>query len=131
MKNRVVYLAISFSLLLLYAFRVKAQQFVFNRVRLFEENVSVFITSMAQDAKGYMWFTGTSLYRYDGYHVVTFKHDPNNPKSISASRLESIYIDRNDIIWLGTFGSGLDRFDPSTGIFTHYRNDPADPLSQQ
>jgi hypothetical protein len=33
---------------------------------------------MAQDAKGYMWFTGTSLYRYDGYRVVTFKHDPNN-----------------------------------------------------
>ena len=84
---------------------------------------------MAQDSKGYMWFTGTSLYRYDGYHVVTYKNDPSNPQSISPSRLEYIYIDHNDIIWLGTVGSGLDRFDPSTGIFTHYRNNPGDSSS--
>jgi ligand-binding sensor domain-containing protein len=56
-----------------------------------------------------MWFAGTNLYRYDGCRVVTFKHDPTNPKSISASRVETIYIDRNNIIWIGTFGSGLDR----------------------
>src|SRR4030095_3483933 len=96
-----------------------AQQFVFNRVRLFEENVTGFITAMAQDSKGYMWFTGINLYRYDGYHVVAYKHDPLDPKSIAASRLECIYIDRDSIIWLGTVGSGMDRFDPSKGIFTH------------
>src|ERR1051325_3065765 len=103
-----------------------AQQFVFNRVPIFETNASVFITAMAQDSKGYMWFTGVDLYRYDGYHVVTYKHDPLNPKSISATRLECIYIDKQDILWLGTVGGGMDRFDPKTGIFTHYRNDPAD-----
>jgi ligand-binding sensor domain-containing protein/signal transduction histidine kinase len=110
-------------------FSAKAQQFVFNRTPLFEENVRGFITSMAQDSKGYMWFTGTSLYRYDGYRVVTYKNDPLNPQSISPSRLECIYIGNNDVIWLGTVGSGLDRFDPSTGIFTHYRNEPGNPSS--
>jgi ligand-binding sensor domain-containing protein len=84
---------------------------------------------MAQDSKGYMWFTGLELYRYDGYHVVTYKNDPLNANSLSPSRLECIYIDREDIIWLGTFGSGLDRFDPSTGIVTHYPNDPSDASS--
>ena len=104
-----------------------AQPFVFNRVPLFEENTRGFITSMAQDSKGYMWFTDIELYRYDGYHVVTYKNDPLNPNSLSPSRLECIYIDKQDIIWLGTVGSGLDKFDPSTGIVTHYRNDPSDP----
>ncbi|HVE61829.1 MAG TPA: two-component regulator propeller domain-containing protein, partial [Chitinophagaceae bacterium] len=112
--------------LVLYTSPAAAQQFVFNRVPLFEENVRGFITSMAQDANGYMWFTGTSLYRYDGYRVVTFKHDPKNPKSIAPSRLETIYIDQNNIMWIGTFGSGLDSFDPATGIFTHYPNNPND-----
>ena len=107
------------ALLIFYA-SVNAQQFVFNRVPLFEENVRGFITCMAQDSKGYMWFTGINLYRYDGYHVNTYKNDPLNPKSISPSRLECIYIDKQDIIWIGTVNSGLDRFDPSTGIFTHY-----------
>src|SRR5215469_6377331 len=103
-----------------------AQSFVFNRVPLFEENTRSFITSMAQDSKGYMWFTGLELYRYDGYHVVTYRNDPLDPNSLSPSRLECIYIDKQDMIWLGTVGSGLDRFDPSTGFVTHYRNDPSD-----
>ena len=106
-----------------------AQQFVFNRVPLFEVNVSAFITSMAQDSKGYMWFTGVDLYRYDGYHVVTYKHNPADPKSLSAWRLECIYIDKQDILWLGTVGGGMDKFDPSTGVFTHYRYDPKDSTS--
>ena len=116
-------------ILLLLSVSSNAQQFVFNRVPLFEENTRGFITSMAQDSKGYMWFTGPELYRYDGYHVVTYKNDPLDPASLSPSRLECIYIDRQDIIWLGTVGSGLDRFDPSTGVVTHYRNDPSDASS--
>jgi ligand-binding sensor domain-containing protein/signal transduction histidine kinase len=114
---------------LLLTTHAKAQQFTFNRVPLFDENVQGFITGIAQDSKGYIWFTGTSLYRYDGYHVVTYKHDPLNPQSLSPSRLECIYIDREGIIWLGTVSAGLDRFDPATGIFTHYQNDSNDSLS--
>ena len=33
------------------------------------------------------------------------------------------------MIWIGTSGRGLDRFDPETERFTHYRHDPADPQS--
>ena len=131
MKNRLNYFAfiLTFSFFIVYSSPAKSQQFAFTRTYLFEENVRGFITCIAQDSKGYMWFTGTSLYRYDGYHVVTYKNDPANHQSISPSRLEYIYIDHNDIIWIGTVGSGLDRFDPSTGIFTHYRNNPGDSSS--
>ena len=30
---------------------------------------------------------------------------------------------------MGNFRQGVDHFDPATGIFTHYRHDPEDPLS--
>ena len=30
-------------------------------------------------------------------------------------------------IWVGTARSGLNRFDPATERFTHYRHDPDDP----
>lgn len=113
----------------LFAGHYSNAQVVFNRVPLFGENGRGFFVEMKQDQKGYMWIAGTSLYRYDGYHLVTYKNDPQNPKSIAPSRLESVCVDRNGIIWIGTFGSGLDRYDPVTGIFTHYPHDPKNPSS--
>ena len=76
------------------------------------------------------------LFRYDGHEMINYKHaminyknDPANPNSLSNNWIESIYIDSAGIIWLGTWGNGLDRFDPATGIFTHYTHDPKNPLS--
>jgi len=40
-----------------------------------------------------------------------------------------LYVDRAGMMWLATAGSGLDRYDPLTGQFTHYQNDPEDPAS--
>ena len=87
------------------------------------------LTGITQDTKGYMWFVGTGLYRYDGYNTKKYLNDPFNPNSLGSNQLECIYADKNGIIWIGTQGYGLDRFDPSTGIFTHYRHNPADPSS--
>lgn len=129
MKKCLASFALVFLNLLVYTSTAQAQEYAFNRVPLFEENVKGFITGIAQDSKGYMWFTGVNLYRYDGYHLVTYKNDPLDSNSIAPSRLESIYIDSKGIIWIGTFGSGLDRFDPATGIFTHFHNNPGDQAS--
>ena len=74
MKNCLVFFALVFFDSLLHVMPTSAQEFAFNRVSLSEENAVPFITSIAQDAKGYMWFTGTSLYRYDGYHYFLFTY---------------------------------------------------------
>ena len=49
------------------------------------------ITAITQDPKGYMWFSGqnsNSLYRYDGYHMISFKHDTLNENSLGGLDLE-------------------------------------------
>ncbi|MFI5132571.1 MAG: two-component regulator propeller domain-containing protein, partial [Chitinophagales bacterium] len=88
-----------------------------------------FVTGVTQDTKGYMWFGATGLYRYDGYHLTSYKNDPLNPQSLGSNIIESICADKDGIIWIGTKGYGLDRFDPATGIFTHFRHSPQDPSS--
>jgi DNA-binding CsgD family transcriptional regulator len=52
-----------------------------------------------------------------------YVHDPNNSNTLIGDSVESIVRDRRGYLSFGTSESGLDRFDPNTKIFTHYRND--------
>ena len=101
-----------------------AQQVTFNRVSQSEGSFSGIINAVSQDPLGYMWFAvyDRGLYRSDGYHLVTYQNDPLNPGSLATNAIEPIYADHNGIIWVGTQDSGLDRLDPNTGIFTHFRH---------
>lgn len=54
-----------------------------------------------------------------------FKHDPEIPNSLSDNRVYKVFRDSKGVIWIGTFGGGLNKFDPETGSFRHYRFDPA------
>jgi len=88
------------------------------------------IYSITQDRQGFMWFSSEDgLNRYNGYEFSVFKHDSSDPGSISMSSQSYIYEDRAGIIWAGTWGGGLNRFDPRTEEFVSYRHDPADPFS--
>jgi signal transduction histidine kinase/ligand-binding sensor domain-containing protein/DNA-binding response OmpR family regulator len=83
------------------------------------------VFSLAQDNYGFLWLgTDDGLYRYDGYSLRQYRHDPNNPRSLADNTVMVIYKDRAGILWLGTTYGGLDRFDPAGDTFTHYRHDP-------
>ncbi|MGD8997876.1 MAG: two-component regulator propeller domain-containing protein, partial [Anaerolineae bacterium] len=74
-----------------------------------------------QDAQGYMWFcTSEGAAKYNGYSFEVYKHDPQDPNSLRENRVESIYQDRSSVLWVGTIGGWLGRFDRETGQFTHY-----------
>ncbi len=108
-----------------------SQTIKFNKVNATEGQVSGIISGITQDAQGYIWFTnsGTGLNRYDGYEITTYRHDPGNSNSVGLDRLECLQADTNDILWIGTFGAGLDRFNVSSGIFTHFRHNPKNAKS--
>lgn len=60
---------------------------------------------------------------------VRYRHDPNNPQSLSDNRIWSIAEESNGVLWLATFGGGLNRFDPDAQSFTRFLHDPKDPAS--
>lgn len=78
------------------------------------------VAQIAQDDQGFMWFgTQDGLERFDGYSFLRFRHDPQNPNSLSGSFIYSLYKDREGKLWVGS-NKFLDRFDPVTETFTHY-----------
>ena len=83
-----------------------------------------------QDSKGFMWFgTEDGLNKYDGYTFTVYKHDPEDPNSISDNWIQAIYEDRSGDLWIGTLDGGLARFDREKEAFSHYQHDPQDPRS--
>ena len=88
------------------------------------------VDAIAQDQAGFMWFgTEDGLNRYDGYQFTVYKHDPENPNSISSNNIWCLYVDRNGFLWIGTFTDGLNRFDPKSAFFTRYFHNPSDSNS--
>jgi len=84
-----------------------------------------------KDKEGYMWFgTLDGLNRYDGYQITVFRHDPDNPSSISGTFINDILEDREGNLWVAT-SKGIDRFDRQKETFIHYPlgdNGPLDVL---
>jgi len=84
------------------------------------------VNCILQDSIGFMWFgTQDGLYRYDGFTLTSYKSAAGNPgESLSDNFVRAIAEDGQGRLWIGTMNGGLNRFDPSSRRFTHYRDDP-------
>jgi ligand-binding sensor domain-containing protein/signal transduction histidine kinase len=83
------------------------------------------VAEIVQDDRGFMWFgTQYGLNRYDGYKFKVFTPDASRPDGISGAYIYALFKDRDGTIWIGC-GQYLDRLDPVTESFTHYRLEPA------
>ena len=115
--------------LLIWHLTLNGQEIILNKVPVMDGESIDFVTGIAQDVNGLMWFsTKVGLVSYDGKNLTIYKNNPINPNSLVNNFTESVCAD-NFKIWVGTLGHGLDLFDPATGIFTHFRHDPDDITS--
>ncbi|MCB9265423.1 MAG: helix-turn-helix domain-containing protein [Lewinellaceae bacterium] len=97
----------------------------FNHLRLPGGEEGNCVNGMVQDSFGFIWFgSHNGLHRYDGYGFKTFLHDPADSSSLSLNYIECLFIDREGILWAGTLGGGLNRYDASTETFTTFRCNP-------
>jgi PAS domain S-box-containing protein len=81
------------------------------------------VSSVVQDTLGFIWFgTQYGLNRFDGYRSKVFKHEPGRSDSLSCVYIHSLFIDHSGTLWVGCEGF-LDKFDPITETFTHFRID--------
>jgi len=105
------------------------QDIYFKKVLPPEGKTFVHVAGIVQDEQGYMWLaTKKGLFRYDGY-MISDKNDPSDSTALSTDALEPVCIDRKGMIWIATLGEGIERFDPATCVFTHFRPDPQDTAS--
>jgi len=84
------------------------------------------IRDLIEDDDGYLWvaaYPGVNKFDPTTERTTRYVHDPKNPNSLSGHSVESILRDSRGDLWFGTSETGLDRFDPATDTFTHYRND--------
>jgi diguanylate cyclase (GGDEF)-like protein len=88
------------------------------------------VQAMAQDQTGYIWIgTQEGLNRYNGYEFTVYDHVATNPQSLSNGWIWDIFVDRSGVVWIGTDGGGLNRYDAATDTFEHFRHDPNDARS--
>ncbi len=58
-----------------------------------------------------------------------YRHDPRDPGSLASDQVNTLSIDAQGRVWIGTTDAGLDVLDPGTGRFEHLRHDAAAPGS--
>ena len=108
----------------------QSQQIKFEHISLEQGLSQAAVNAIVQDDLGFMWFgTLDGLNRYDGYEIKVYKHDPLDLTSISHNKIMALYVDRMGILWIGTDGGGLNKFNYQTETFKCYRNDISNPNS--
>ena len=85
---------------------------------------SNFVATLIESRAGELWVGtfGGGLNRLDRETgtVVRYQNDPADPQSLGGDMVISLLQDQGGQLWVGT-SVGLDRFDPATGSFQHYR----------
>jgi ligand-binding sensor domain-containing protein/two-component sensor histidine kinase len=81
------------------------------------------INAMRQDKNGFIWLAGDEgLQRYDGYEFVSYFHNPNKAEhTFPNGRLESLSIDSNGRLWIGSFFDGFGWYDAYHNFNKNYR----------
>ena len=107
------------------------QDMIFENISIEDGLSQTSVYCIVQDKKGFMWFgTQDGLNRYDGYGFTLYKQDSEDPYSISGSNIRVICEEEEKgVLWIGTDGGGLNKFDQEKEIFTCYRHDISDPYS--
>ena len=88
----------------------------------FQQKGSEFTAHLA-DSQGRLWIGtfGDGLLRYDPEQdrFAVYRHDPDDPTSLSHRVVTRIYEDHEGVIWIGTEG-GLNRYDAEHDRFERY-----------
>jgi ligand-binding sensor domain-containing protein/signal transduction histidine kinase len=86
-----------------------------------------YVRAILKGRDGFMWFaTARGLVRYDGAHLVVYRHDPGDPASLPPGEATCLLEDRERRLWVGTISSeraGLGVLDRGTGRFTRFLAD--------
>jgi signal transduction histidine kinase/CheY-like chemotaxis protein/ligand-binding sensor domain-containing protein len=68
--------------------------------------------ALAQDGDGFIWIgTQSGLARWDGYRVRSFRYDAADATSLPGDFIQTLHVDAQGRLWVGTATSGLAMYD--------------------
>lgn len=105
-----------------------ARDLPFERLSILQGLSQNSVFDIEQDRNGFLWFaTQDGLNRYDGYTFTTYRNERDRPNSLSDNWTTDLHVDSKGNLWIGTYGGGVNRFDPVQETFTHYRKSEFGP----
>ena len=120
------YLFTSFFLLLSF-YGLGQNKFHFDEITTGDGISNSWISSVFEDTEGYIWLaTLDGVNRYDGYEFKTLRNSPQDSNSISANWIMSIAQDTKGLFWFGTYGEGLNKFNPRLDAITRFSKSKGD-----
>ena len=63
----------------------------------------------------------------DALHVIQFAHQEDGASDLYHNEVSTIYEDLGGVVWIGTYGGGISKANPSTAAFGHYQHTVGDP----
>ncbi|WP_276373649.1 two-component regulator propeller domain-containing protein [Chryseolinea sp. H1M3-3] len=91
------------------------------------------ILSLRHDSNNILWVGtdshGLYVLNEEKKEFIGFRHDSNDPNSLSHNSVSSIHEDKEKNLWVGTIGGGLDKLDRSTKKFKHFQKQNNNPHS--
>ena len=74
-----------------------------------------------QDGDGFIWFgTQAGLGRWDGYRMRNFFFSADDPLSLPGDNIQTVHVDRQGRLWVGTTTDGLAMYDKQTESFVRF-----------
>lgn len=100
------------------------------------------VSGISEDNYGNLWISTLGgglnklIYKNDRHTIsfIHYKYNLNNPFSLNENDLSTLLIDEDNVMWIGTWGGGLNRTvlrpdNNSTLSFISYKNNPIDQYS--
>src|SRR5574344_2085215 len=85
---------------------------------------NIMVKNIKQDAHGNLWIAtdhkGVIVVNLENKELQTYYYDKNNVNSIPANTQQSIFQDKNGLIWCGSNDNGILSYNPISGAIKHY-----------
>ena len=78
------------------------------------------INDLTEDQNNHIWIAtemGLNYINIETHEILNYYHKINDPNSLPSNFINKVYVDKDDILWIGTLDNGLSKYDKSRQKF--------------